>query len=145
MEQVRLAMRGKTLHLSCCCLQGPSFHQWGEVVKHLSTMTVYRTDLRTYVPDEAVMSSRRAAAVKIGAAIQRKKVDEAKISPITQNIYLIKLLQNDLQALHEEICLVTQSGIPWTSEYFGCNREELDEWRQYSLKLYQDLSEAKKR
>ena len=69
----------------------------------------------------------RATAVKIGAAIQRKKVDEAKASPTTQNIYFIKLIQNDLQALHEEICLFTQSGIPWTSEHFGCNREELYE------------------
>ena len=85
-----------------------------------------------------------SAAVKIGAAIQRKRVDEAKLSPNTQNIYLIKLLQNDLEKLHEEICSVTQSGIPWTSEHLGCAREELDEWHQYSLKLYQDLSEAKK-
>ena len=27
MEQLRIAMRGKTLLLSCCSLQGPSFHQ----------------------------------------------------------------------------------------------------------------------
>ena len=80
-------------------------------------MTVYRNDLRTYIPDEAVLSSRRVA-VKDGAAIQRKRVYEAKASPTEQNIYIIKLLQNDLQALHEEICLVTQSGIPWTTGHF---------------------------
>ena len=47
MEQVRLAMKGKTLHISCCCLQGPSFHPWGEVVNHLNTMTVYQNNLRS--------------------------------------------------------------------------------------------------
>ena len=126
MEQVRLAIRGKTLHLSCCCLQGPSFHQWGQVTKHLSTMTVYRSDLRTYVPDKAVTSSRRAAAVRDGVAIQRRRVEEAKATPTEQNIFIIKLLQDDLQALHVEICSVTQSGILWTTENFGCHREELD-------------------
>ena len=100
MEQLRIAMREKTLHLSCCSLQGPSFHQWNDVVKHLGVMTVYRNDLRTYVPDEAVISSRRAAAVKSGAAIQRKRVEDAKLSPHTQNIYQIKMLQTDLEKLH---------------------------------------------
>ena len=33
----------------------------------------------------------------------------------------------------------------WNAEIFGCQREELDEWRQYSLTLYQTLSETKKR
>ena len=122
MEQVRLAIRGKTLHHSCSGLQGHSFHQWGQVTKHLSTMTVYRSDLST----EAVTSSRRAAAVKDGAAIQRRHVEEAKASPTEQNIFIIKLLQDDLQALHVEICSVTQSGILWTTENFGCHREELD-------------------
>ena len=90
-EQFRLAMRGKTLHLLCCCIQGPSFYQWGQVAKHLSTMTIYRNDLRTYVPDEAVTSSRRAAAVKdgVGVAIQRRCVEEAKVSPTEQNIFII--------------------------------------------------------
>ena len=83
------------------------------------------------MPDEAVISSRRAAAVMDGAAIQRKRVEDAKLSPHTQNIYQIKMLQNDLEKLHEEVCSVTQSGIPWTSEHFGCDREELDVWRQY--------------
>ena len=145
MEQVRLALRGKTLHLTCCCLQSPSFHQWDQVTKHLSTMTVYRSDLSTYIPDKAVTTSRRAAAVKDGAAIQRRRVEEAKASPSEQNIFIIKLLQDDLQALHGKICSVTQSGILWTTENFGCHREELDEWRQYSLTLYQALSETKKR
>ena len=100
MEQVRLAMRGKTLHVSFCCIQPPSFQQWDQVTKHLSIMSTYRSDLRTYVPDEAVTSSRRAAAVKDGATIQRRRVEEAKACPTEQNIFVIKLLQDDLQALH---------------------------------------------
>ena len=61
MEQVRLAMRGKTLHVSFCCIQPPSFQQWTQVTKHLNTMTTYRGDLRTYTPDEAVTRWRRAS------------------------------------------------------------------------------------
>ena len=51
MEQFWLAMRGKTLHVSFCCIQSPSFQQWDQVTKHLSTMTIYRSDLHTYVPN----------------------------------------------------------------------------------------------
>ena len=93
-------------------------------------MSTYRSDLRTYVSDEAVTSSRRAAAVKDGATIQRRRVEEAKASPTEQNIFIIKLLQDDLQALHVEISSVTQSGMVWNADNFGCQREELDEWRQ---------------
>ena len=96
MEQVRLAMRGKTLHVSICCIQPPTFQQWDQVTKHLTIMSTYRSDLRTYVPDEVVTSSRRAAAVKDGANIQRRRVEEAKASPTDQNIFVIKLLQDDL-------------------------------------------------
>ena len=38
-----------------------------------------------------------------------------------------------------------QSGLVWNTENFGVQREELQEWRQYSLTLYQTLSETKKR
>ena len=100
-------MRGKTLQNSFCTVQSPSFQQWDQVTKHLSTMAIYRSDLSTYVPDKAVTTSRRAAAVKDGAAIQRRRVEEAKASPSEQNIFIIKLLQDDLQALHLEICSVT--------------------------------------
>ena len=100
MKQVRLAMAGKTLHVSVCCTQPPSFQQWTQVTKHINTMSTYRSDIRTYTPDEVVTSQRRAAAVKDGATVQRRNVEQAMASPEEQNIFIIKLLQEDLQALY---------------------------------------------
>ena len=33
-ENIRHQMRNGTLHLSCCALQDPTFHQWEDVVMH---------------------------------------------------------------------------------------------------------------
>ena len=145
MEAVRRAMAGKTLHVSFCCVQPPSFQQWSQVTNNLNTMTTYRSDIRTYTPDEAVTSSRRAAAVKDDATIQRRRVEQAMASPDDQSIFIVKLLQEDLQALYVEISSTCQSGVVWNAENFGVQREELQQWRQYSLTLYQTLSETKKR
>ena len=66
-------------------------------------------------------------------------------SPDEQSIFIVKLLQEDLQALYVEISSTCQSGVVWNAENFGVQREELQQWRQYSLTLYQTLSETKKR
>ena len=55
------------------------------------------------------------------------------------------MLSTDLEKLHDEIFAVAQLGIPWTVENYGCSREELEEWRRFSIKLLQDLTEKKKR
>ena len=143
MEKVRQAMASKTLHESVCCIQPPSFQQWPQVNKHLNTMSTYRSDIRNYTPDEVVLAQRRAAAVKDGATVIRRKVEQAMASPEDQNIFVIKLLQEDLQGLYVEITSTCQSGIVWSADNFGVHRDELQEWRQYSLTLYQTLAETK--
>ena len=85
------------------------------------------------------------AADKDGATVQRRRVEEAMASPTEQVFFIIKHLQEDLQALYVEISSTCQSGVVWNTENFGVQREELQEWRQYSLTLYQTLSETKKR
>ena len=47
MENIRRQMWDGTLHLLCCALQDPTFHQWEDVTKHLDVMSVFRQDLRT--------------------------------------------------------------------------------------------------
>ena len=84
------------------------------------------------------------AADKDGATVQRRRVEEAMASPTEQVFFIIKHLQEDLQALYVEISSTCQSGVVWNTENFGVQREELQEWRQYSLTLYQTLSETKK-
>ena len=80
MENIRRQMRNGTLHLSCCALQDPTFHQLEDVTKHLDVMSVFRQDLWNYTPDEAVTSSRRADAVKNVVKIQKTKIQEAQAS-----------------------------------------------------------------
>ena len=66
-------------------------------------------------------------------------------SPQDQDRFVIKLLQEDLQSLVTEINSTCQSGIVWTDANFGVTRNELQEWRQYSLTLLQTLLETKKK
>ena len=85
-------MRSGTLHLSGSALQDPTFHQWEDVTKHLDVMSDFRQDLRTYTPDEAVTSSRRADAVKTVVSIHKTKILEAQASEDTQDLFKIKML-----------------------------------------------------
>ena len=89
------------------------------------------------------LSSRRADAVKNVVSIQKTKIQEAQASEDTQDLFKLKILSTDLEKLHDEIFAVVQLGILWTTNY-GCSREELDEWRRFSIKLLQDLTEKKK-
>ena len=145
MEQIRQAMANKTLHQSVCCQMPPSFQQWPQVAKHLTTMSAYRSNIRNYTPDEVVLAQRRAAVVKDGVSVIRRKMELAIASPQDQNRFVIKLLQEDLQSLVFEINSTCQSGIVWTDANFGVTRDELQEWRQYSLTLLQTLLETKKK
>ena len=123
MEKVRQAMVNKTLHQSVCCIMPPSFQQWPQVIKHLNTMSAYRSNIRNYTPDEVVLAQRRAAAVKEGASVIRRKMEQAITSPQDQNRFVIKLLQEDLQSLVTEINSTCQSGIVWTVDNFGVARD----------------------
>ena len=120
-------MASKTLHESVCAIQPLSFQQWPQVIPHLNTMSTYRSDIRNYTPDEVVLAQRKAAAVKDGATVIRRKVEQAMTSPQDQNIFVIKLLQEDLQGLFVEINSTCQSGIAWTADNFGVQRDELQE------------------
>ena len=145
MEQIRAAMVHRTLHQSVCCQQPASFQQWAQVSRQLSTISAFRANLRSYAPDDVILAQRRAAVVKDGVTIIRTKMELAISSPQTQDRFLIKLLQEDLQLLVSEINSICQAGIVWTAPNFGVTRIELQEWRQHSATLLQSLLDTKKK
>ena len=135
MDHVRNQMRAGLLHMSCCSERDPTFQQWDDVKGQLEIMATFKQDLRNFTPDETVMCSRKAEAVKSVVAIQKSKVLEAQSSPETQDLYAIKMLVGDLEKLATDIFNVEQLGLPWNMDNIGCTRAELDKWSQFSIKL----------
>ena len=62
-----------------------------------------------------------------------------------QDLYAAKMLVADLKKLNTDIFTVEQLGLTRSMETFGCTRSKLDSWRQYSIKLKEELTETKKR
>ena len=91
------------------------------------------------------MSNRKAEAIKHLVTIQKEKVSTAKTNPEKQDLYATKMLVADLEELNTDIFKAEQLGLTWSLETYGCTRSKLDFWRQYSIKLNEELTETKKR
>ena len=83
--------------------------------------------------------------IKQLVTIQKEKVSAAKLNPGKQDLYATKMLVADLENLNTDIFTVEQLGLTWSMETFGCTRSELDSWRQYAIKLKEELTETSKR
>ena len=99
MASIRAQMRAGTLHMSCCSERYPTFQQWSDVQEPLKVMSTFRQDLRSFTPDETIMSSRKADAVKAVVTITRAKMLDAEQNPDTQDVYAVQMLCVDLEKL----------------------------------------------
>ena len=62
-------------------------------------MSTFRQDLRSFTPDETILSSRKADTVKAVVIITRAKMLDAEQNPGAQDVYAVKLLCIDLENL----------------------------------------------